>query len=374
MERRYIAAIAVVVIVVAGGFGVSRWRVSRAESEAPHVQTAKVEVGTVAPTLAITGYVFSSDKREINSTGSGPVLEVIATVGETVSAGDALLKVERGTAGQTVNIAYADLTAARARLQDLLGQEASDDEIATQEAVLDEAQDEYSRSVENRYSTTIYSPIDGTVIAVSARIGDEPGGGSSGSAAGGAQSTGLVTVADLHRLQVEAAIDQADISKIAVDQTVDLTLDALPRKKFTGKVVSIDPIPQTSQNVVTYNVYVSIDEFDSGMRLGMSSNLEIALEKHEDVLYVPNVVIRTRGDEQYVTKMVDGTPTEVAVKTGLVASDRTEIISGLREGDEIVTQSFTAADGQSQRGSFGGGGFGGPVGGGNFSRFGGGRR
>ena len=181
-------------------------------------------------------------------------------------------------------------------------------------------------------------------------------------------------MADLGRFQVEAAIDQADISKVAVGQTVDITLDALARKKFTGKVTSINPIPQTSQNVVTYNVYVSIDKLDPGMRLGMSSNLEIALEKHEDALYVPNVVIRTRGDEQYVTKMVDGSPTEVTVKTGLVASDRTEIISGLREGDELVTQSFTSADGQSQGGSFSGRGFGGPVGGGNFSRFGGGRR
>ena len=373
MEKRYLAAIALVAVVVVGGFGIIRWRTNATESKAPEIQTAKVEKGTVAPTLAVTGYLFSVDRREVNSAGSGPVLEVIAIVGETVSAGDPLLKVERGTAGQTVNIAYADLTATRVRLRELLDQGVSDDEIATQEAAVDEARDEYTRSIDNRYSTTIYSPINGTVIAVNARIGDEPGGSSSAGTGVGGQSTGLITVADLSRFQVEAAIDQADISKVVVGQTVEVTLDALPNEKFDGKVAAIDPIPETNQNVVTYTAYISIDEPNLGMRLGMSADLEIALEKHEDVLFVPNVAIRTRGDRQFVSKVIDGELTEVTVKTGLVAGDRTEIVSGLRESDNIAVQSFTAAGNQGTAGgSPFGGGFGRGFGGG-FGRGGGGQ-
>ncbi len=366
MERRQFAAVALIAVVLVSGFGIFRWRTSAAVPKTEEVQTSKVETGVVAPTLAVTGYVSSVDRREINSSGSGPVLEVLATVGETVSAGESLVKLEKGTPGQTVNIAYAELTSARGGLQKVLDAKASDDEIAAQEEAVDEAEAEYSRSVDNRYSTIIYSPIAGTVIAVNAQIGDEPGGGSSSGSAGGAQSSGLITVADLSRLQVEAAIDQADISKVAIGQPVEVALDALPNEKFDGQVSAIDPVPSTNQNVVTYTVYVSIDELDPGMRLGMSADLEIALDKHEDVLFVPNVAIRTRANGQFVSKMVDGEPTEVAVKTGLVAGDRTEIVSGLREGDDIVLQSFTATGNQGATGGgspFGGGfgrGFGGP--------------
>ncbi len=357
MEKRQLKALVVVIIVIVGGFTIYRWRSARIESSKPRVETVKVETGEVAPTLAITGYVSSVDEREINSTGSGPVLEVLVTVGETVTAGDPLLKVEDGTPGQTVNIAFADLTSARTTLQKLQAEGASDEEIAAQEEVVHDAEDEYSQSVDNRYSTITYSPIDGTVIAVNTQIGDESGSSSSGNGAGGAQPSALVMVADLNRLQVEAAIDQADISKLAIGQSVDVTLDALPDQELSGQVVSIDQSPETNQNVVTYNAFISIDELDPGIRLGMSANLEIQLEKQKNVLYVPNVAVRTEGNKKYVTKIIDGEPTEVPVETGLVASERTEITSGLSKGDEISIQSFRSNDnsqGRSGR-AFGGG-------------------
>ncbi len=357
MKKGQLKALAIVIVVIVGGFGIYRWRSSSNESNKTQVETIRVETGEVAPTLAITGYVSSVDEREVNAAGSGPVLEVLATVGETVSAGDELFKVESGTPGESVNIAFADLTAARTKLQKLRVDEASDEEIADQEEVVEDAEAQYSQSVDNRYSTITYSPIDGTVIAVNAQIGDEPGSGSSTGGAGGAQSTALVLVADLTRLQVEAAIDQADISKLVIGQLVDVTLDALPDKKLSGQVVSIDQSPETNQNVVTYNAFISIDELDPGIRLGMSANLEIHLEKRKDVLYVPNVAVRASGNKKYVTKIIDGEPTEVPVETGLVASERTEITSGLSKGDEISIQSFNSnnnSQGRSGR-AFGGG-------------------
>ena len=374
MEKRYLAAVALVVVVAAGGFGVVRWRTSAAEPRTPELQTAKVEKGAVAPTLAVTGYLSSVDERQVDSNSVGEVVEVLVTVGDTVTAGAELLKLDTSGAQQNVNVTYASLTSAQARLQELKDQEASAAQIAAQDAAVAKARVDYQNAVDSRDAATVNSPINGTVIAVSTRVGDQAGGASSGGGSGqgasqvsGGSSGGLVTIADLEHLQVEAAIDQADISKVAVDQAVEVTLDALPNEKFTGKVAAIDPIPETNQNVVTYTAYISIDKPGPGMRLGMSANLEIALEKHEDVLFVPNVAIRTRGDRQFVSKMIDGELAEVAVKTGLVADDRTEIVSGLREGDDIAVQSFTASGGQGAPGGspFGGGfgrGFGGGLG------------
>jgi len=372
VEKRYLAAVALIVIVAAGGFGIYRWRSSAVEPETPQVETAKVEKGIVAPTLAVTGYLSSVDERRVDSYSAGEVVEVLVTVGDTVTVGAELLKLDTSGAEQDVNIAYANLTSAQARLQELKDQEASAAQTASQDAVVAKARVDYENAVDSRDAAVIDSPINGTIIAVNTRVGDQAGGASSGDGSGqstsqgsGGSSGGLVTVADLDHLQVEAAIDQADVSKMAVEQTVEVTLDALPNEKFTGKVAAIDPIPETNQNVVTYTAYISIDEPDPSMRLGMSANLEIALDKHEDVLFVSNIAIRTRANGQFVSKMIDGEPTEVAVKTGLVADDRTEIVSGIREGDDIVIQSFTAPNNQGASGgsAFGGGfgrGFGGP--------------
>jgi macrolide-specific efflux system membrane fusion protein len=342
------------------------------EPETAAVQTTKVEKGTVAPTLAVTGYLSSTDERQVNSNSAGEVVEVRVTVGDTVTAGEELLKLDTSGAQQNVNVTYAGLTSAQARLQELRDQDASAAQIASQDAAVARARVDYNNAVDSRAAAVISSPINGTVIAVNARVGDQVSGGSGGggSAQGASQgsgvtSGGLITIADLDNLQVESAIDQADISQVIVGQTVEVTLDALANKKFTGEVAFIDPIPSTNQNVVTYTARVSIDELDVGMRLGMSANLEITLESQKDVLFVSNVAIRTRGDRQFVSKLINGQPTEVPVKTGLIADDRTEIVSGLTEGDEIVVQSFTASDsegvagGSPFRGGFGGG-FGGP--------------
>ncbi len=371
MGKRQLATVALVIIVAAGVFGIYRWRMNAAEPETAAVQTIKVEKGTVAPTLAVTGYLSSTDERQVNSNSAGEVVEVRVTVGDTVTAGEELLKLDTSGAQQNVNVTYAGLTSAQARLQELKDQGASAAQIASQDAAVARARVDYNNAVDSRDAAVINSPINGTVIAVNARVGDQVSGGSGGgsgqsaSQGSGVSSGGLITIADLDNLQVETAIDQADISQVVVGQTVEVTLDALSNKKFTGKVASIDPIPSTNQNVVTYTARISIDELDVGMRLGMSANLEITLESQEDVLFVSNVAIRTRGDRQFVSKLINGQPTEVAVKTGLIADDRTEIVSGLTEGDEIVVQSFTATDsegaagGSPFRGGFGGG-FGGP--------------
>jgi macrolide-specific efflux system membrane fusion protein len=389
-KKRY-AVVAVVALVIVAGFIAWRSYKSGSSQEASAVQTTKVAVGTVAPTLAVTGYIESADQREVSANAGGTIIETLASVGSTVSAGQELFKLDTTEAQQSVNIAYADLVSARARLQELQDQNAPASQIASQNASITKANATYQAAVEERNATAINSPITGTVIAMNAAVGDQVSSGasgstgsssygSSGSSGAGTSSSGLVTIADLEHLQVATSVDQADISKVAVDQQVQVTIDAVPGKTFSGKVASIDPIATTNSNVVTYTVYVTLDELDSGMRLGMSANLEIALAKKDNVLYVPNIAIHTRGDEKYVTKMIDGEQSEIPVTTGLESTDRTEIVSGLSEGDDIALQTFTAqtaAAGSSRQnmGFLGGGGGGGfrMQSGGSMRSFGGSR-
>ncbi len=252
-----------------------------------------------------------------------------------------------------------------------------DFDVKAQQEQVHLAEHDVSDASDKLKSTTITSPINGSIIAINANVGDQINGSSSSGQSGvgqGSSSSSFIQIVDLSDIQIKATIDQADIPKIEVGQGVTVNLDALPDKDFKGSISSIDPVANTSQNVTTYIAYITLDKTDPLIRLGMSADVKIDLGKKDDVLLVPNIAVRSGDDGKVVQKVVDGEPTEIKVITGLSDENNTEIVSGLRVGDEIslnvFSQQSTGGGGFGQRG---GGGFGGglrPAGGG----FGGGRR
>ncbi len=358
MEKRGIKiAGAVSLVIVLAAFGIYRWRASAGRQSEPSVETTSVVKGTVSPVLTVTGAV-AADERRINASSSGRVEEIFVKEGDVVTEGQKLLRLDGTAAQRDVNIAWADLKSARTRLQDLQDKAASAAEIAAQEAAVAKASAQYQKADEARDQLTLTSPIAGTVISVAVAAGEQAGGqnGSGSSTNGQTASMGLMTIADLTKLHVEAAIDQADVSKVAVGQKAKITLDALPGREFKGEVSAVDAVPETNQNVVTYTATISVEEFDPGARLGMSADIDIDLGKKAGVLVVPNIAVRNNAGGRVVTKLIDGEETEVPVETGAADSQHTEITSGLSDGDKIVVQSFQSATGQTAgTGSFGGG-------------------
>lgn len=350
MGKRQLKAISAVILVAIVAFGVYRWRSTSGQQVSQSSQTTTVAKGSVAPELAVTGAI-AADERVVNASTSGKIAEVFVKEGDVVEAGQKLFRLDGTNAQQDVNIAWANLKSARAKLQDLKDKTSTpSSEIEQQNAAVAKANADYSKAVEARSSLTMTSPIGGTVISMSANVGEQAGGSSnsgSGSSSGTSGSSGLVTVADLSRLSMKAAVDQADISKVSTDQSATITLDAVPGKEFHGKVISIDPIPTTSQNVVTYGVNISMDKLDEGVRLGMTANISIDLGKKDGVMVVPNIAVHTQGTNKTVTKMIDGQETPVTVETGVSDSNNTEIISGLSIGDAVVIQSYQSTTGQS---------------------------
>jgi multidrug efflux pump subunit AcrA (membrane-fusion protein) len=170
---------------------------------------------------------------------------------------------------------------------------------------------------------------------------------------------GFIMIADLTKLEVTAAVDQADIPKVNKGQEVAISLDAFPDDEFKGKVTTVDPNPVVTQNVVTYNISVSIDNPDAKTQLGMGATLKIDLGKKKNVLVVPNLAVRSEGGSKVVRKIIDGNPTDVRVEVGLSDDENTEITSGLEAGDEIQVGVFAAASqatqGQGQRSGGSGG-------------------
>jgi HlyD family secretion protein len=133
--------------------------------------------------------------------------------------------------------------------------------------------------------TKIYSPTDGVVISRSVDIGQTV-------AASLSAPTLFVIAQDLTKMQVKANIDEADIGKITPEVRVSFTVDAYPNDTFGGNISEVRLEPQTVQNVVTYSVIVSVDNKQLKLKPGMTANLTVIVDEHDNVLTVPNAALR----------------------------------------------------------------------------------
>jgi macrolide-specific efflux system membrane fusion protein len=234
-------------------------------------------------------------------------------------------------------------------------------------------------------NATITAPVGGTIANLSASIGDyvtasvaSSGGASSSSSSSGGiggnagsnaaassnssdSSTPVLYVTNFSSVTVKASVNEIDLPKIKLGQKATVTLDAFSDKTFVGKVSRIDKIGSVSSGVVTYNVYVTIDSPPADIAAGMTASANIQIDRRDNAIAIPSSAIKTSGDQSIVTVLKkDGKTEERTVETGLASDSQTEIISGLKEGEQVVTGSSDASGQQPQSGSSPfGGGFGG---------------
>ncbi len=308
-----IAAIVVVVLLVIGYLMIR----GGGQTEQTNLTTATVAKGTVDSTLSATGTIISANQVDLNFEDPGKLTSLSVGLNSAVANGQELARL--------------DPTAANL-----------DEEI-------------------------LISSIDGTVIQIGAKVGEQLGTtaaqtkstGTTTSGSPAIDTTGFITVADTANLQVKIGIDQADIANVAAGQAVTISLDAIPDKDFGGNIVSIDPIPTNNQNVITYTVYASVISPDTRVRLGMSANVRLDMGKKENVLIVPNLAVKTVDGQRSVTRIVNGKQVDTKVTVGISDDKNTEIKSGLSEGDKVIVGSISLTS-SSDSSSTGGRGFFGP--------------
>jgi RND family efflux transporter MFP subunit len=179
----------------------------------------------------------------------------------------------------------------------------------------------------------IRTPISGTVITMAIQQGE--------TIAAGLSAPTLITVCDLNRLQIDAFPDETDISKIKLGQTAQITVDALPKHPLKGVVTKIDAGATIQQGVITYDVTLAIKDPHHLLRPSETADCKIEIGERHNVLLVPAVALNvgTRRTTVTVLKMVNGKQKfdTVEVKTGGTDGRDTEIVSGLTEGQTIVT-------------------------------------
>jgi HlyD family secretion protein len=242
-------------------------------------------------------------------------------------------KTQVAQAEYTLEKAQADLAEIQA------GPDPEDVEVAQAKVVTAQADLEEAQAALE--AATMVAPFDGTIIDVGAEVGDLV-----------SSSIVMVTLADLSHLEVEALVDETDISQVEIGQEAEITFDALAGKKFSGKVLSVPLQGTLSQNIVTYEVPVSLEGTEGvTLKPGMTANLKITVGKKENALLVPAMAVQY--EEGLATVLVQDNPAASPVATnvevGLSDGTYTEIVRGLNEGDLVVI-TFTPAEEESSPG------------------------
>jgi HlyD family secretion protein len=198
------------------------------------------------------------------------------------------------------------------------------------------------------------SPVDGTVVSRNVTMGQ--------TVAASFQTPTLFLIAtDLTKMQVDANVSESDIGGIADGNRSSFTVDAFPRRQFTGTVVQVRQSPQTVQNVVTYDVVVGVDNADLALKPGMTAATRIVVDRRVDAIRVPNPALRyapaavratarrearsgAEAEHGRVWVLRDGEPVPVDVTIGLSDDNLTEIVAGdLKPGDAVIVSETTEA-------------------------------
>ncbi len=204
-------------------------------------------------------------------------------------------------------------------------------DIRTAEIAVQQKTDALIAAQQTVADYTIRAPFAGVVAALPAKVGDSASSGSS-----------LVTIITTQSLAT-ITLNEVDIAKIKVGQKVTLTFDAVNDLTITGEVVEVDSLGTTNSGVVSYAVKIAFDVQDDRIKSGMSVSAVVILASKVDVLVVPTAAIKTNGDQSYVQVLVNGVPQNKNVTMGASSDTETEIVSGLSEGDVVVTSVVSAA-------------------------------
>lgn len=312
-SSRLFSTLLVTSLIAAAGGGYYYYQRSRNAEQPPTYNTTAVARGSVRQLVTATGQLDAVLSVDVGSQISGLIIKLHADFNTVVKKDQVIAEIDPATYRQRLRQAEADLASTKAsnRLQQLntertrelaLKKLVTQQDVDQAEALL--AQSNASlltreASVENANvdlaRCTIRSPIDGIVISKQTEEGK--------TVAASLNAPTLFTIAnDLAKMQITAAVAEADIGAVKEGQSVTFTVDAFPNRSFNGQVTQVRNAPKMASNVVTYETIISVDNRDLKLRPGMTANVSIIVASRENTLRLPNSALRVRLPEGVVAK------------------------------------------------------------------------
>jgi HlyD family secretion protein len=221
--------------------------------------------------------------------------------------------------------ALAQLTRARADLDDLTSPSSST--VLQAKAHMEQARLALEDKQQQLSSASLVAPFDGTILDVKANLGEAI-----------AAHSALIVMADPRAVEVESTVIEEDMSSVRIDESVNLFFDAKPDANATGRVARIIP-QRTSGDRLLYPIYINVDQLPQGLVAGMTVDASIVVDARSDVLRLPRELIRVRSDGTAQVKVWTGEQIEQrTIKVGLRGNSFVEVLDGLREGDQVVSE------------------------------------
>jgi HlyD family secretion protein len=410
--RKWTVIIAVGIALIGGGI----WFFKNSGADGPQYQTATVERGDLTQVVTATGTLNPVVNVTVGSQVSGIITKLYVDYNSLVKEGQVIAEIDPSTYEAAVEQAQANLANAKANLE-LQQVEASrsaelftnklisgsdyDTAIATlheAEATVELNQASLDNANANLGYCKIHSPINGIVISRAVSLGQ--------TVASSFNTPTLFQIAnDLTKMQIDSNVAEADIGGIVEGQSADFTVDAYPYRDFYGVVTQVQNSPTNANNVVTYDCVISVTNSDYKLKPGMTANISFIIAQRENVLNIPNSALRFRPPETTVVQTNasvtapqvaqvtnsgnrggTGSPGHhsgsggrthgeraivhtvyvlsgngknaklqlVQIRTGISDGISTEVLSGLNEGDQIVT-GLISSETPSSSNPFGGG-------------------
>lgn len=387
MKKKYIWWIVVLVAIAAGAV----WFFGYFKHEMPpQLDTTRPSPGAISKSVTATGSLQPVDTVAVGTQESGTIAKVYADFNSVVKKGQLLAELDKSLLNATVSQYEGSLAAAQSQVvfekANFDRQQILYNTGAISKADYETAEYQYQAAVgsvssissqlrgarQNLAYASIYSPIDGTVLSRNVSAGQTV-------AASFSTPTLFIIARDLTKMQVQAAVDEADIGNVANGQNVTFTVDAFPNNVFEGTVQDVRLNPTTSANVVTYSTIIAAPNQDKKLKPGMTANISIFTQVDSNVMLIPAKALKFTPDptlSKYFTIVQDpeaahisgnahmdtiGLSGEVVkkgsgkgkraaiwiasgdslvqkvIRTGLNDDSRVEVMSGLSGDENIVT-------------------------------------
>ena len=364
----YAVGIIVIIAVVAW-----LWPSNKKKEEVSFV-TEKVAPANIQNSITATGTIEPVTSVTVGTQVSGIIDKIYVDYNSEVKKGDIIAELDKTNLISTLNTAKANLNNAQSSLdyqsanykrystlydKGLVSadeyESAKLSYLQAQEQVVT-AQESVQTAQTNLGYATITAPIDGVILSKAVEEGQ--------TVAASYSTPELFTVAkDLKDMQVIADVDEADIGSVTEGARVTFTVDAYPNDTFEGSVTQVRQEATTTDNVVTYEVVISARNDDLKLKPGLTANITIYTTEMEGVLSVTNKALRFTPVKETVgkkKKIVDCTATSKvwtlegdqiiahAVKIGLTDGIHTQIISGIKQGETIITELTVNTDDEDE--------------------------
>ena len=351
--------------------------------------TKKAKKGSFSKKVDATGEIFATELIDVGAQVSGQIKKLYVKLGDQVKKGDMIASIDSSTQQNSIDNKEAQLAIYKAQLESakvalniaktqfdrenaLFAKNATSKQefesakntysansakIKELEAQIKQTNIELSTAKINLGYTKITAPRDGTIVSVQVEEGQTVNANQT--------TPTIVNIADLSHVKMKMQIAEGDITKIKVGTPVEYSILSEPTKKFQTTVSSIDPglttlsdgsygssssskssysSSSSSSSAVYYYAQSIVDNKDGILRIGMTTQNELLIANVKDAIIVPSIGIKKDENGTFVYVLKDGKPVKTAVKTGIKDNLDTQIISGINEGDEIITSQGSSSE------------------------------